>query len=152
MDIYQTIKSIYVQSKKYPALRVELMLSDKNTEETAEQKLLEQLQRAEAEYEQNINLTPDDKGNLVKIPKDKPTLSTVKRWIREYRNKLLSETDPFMLPDVSTDKKVWQKYRQELRDLPMTWGLDTETPSVDLSQIFEYADVMKLPFPPRPKV
>jgi len=153
MDIYRTNQnSIYTQSKKYPALRVEIMLSDKDTEEAAEQKLLEQLQKAEAEYEQNMHFIPDEGGNLVEIQKDKPTLSTIKRWIREYRNKLLAESDYAMLPDVVADKRAWQEYRQELRDLPETWRLDTETPSVDVSQILEYADVVKLPFPPKPKV
>jgi len=152
MNIYRTDKSIYMQSVKYPALRVEIMLSDKETEEAAEQKLLEQLQIAEAEYEQNLNFMPDEGGNLVKIPKDRPTLSTIKRWIREYRNQLLRESDFAVLPDVQTNKSAWQVYRQRLRDLPATWKLDTETPSVDVSQVFEYADVLKLPFPTKPKV
>jgi len=152
MNIYRTDKSIYMQSVKYPALRVEIMLSDKETEEAAEQKLLEQLQIAEAEYEQNMNFMPDEEGNLVEIPKDKPTLSTIKRWIREYRNQLLAESDYAMLPDVVADKRAWQEYRQELRDLPRTWRLDTETPIVDMSQVLEYADVLKLPFPTKPKV
>jgi len=152
MNIYRTDKSIYMQSVKYPALRVEIMLSDKETEEAAEQKLLEQLQIAEAEYEQNLNFMPDEGGNLVKIPKDRPTLSTIKRWIREYRNQLLAESDYAMLPDVVADKRAWQEYRQELRDLPRTWRLDTETPIVDMSQVLEYADVLKLPFPTKPKV
>jgi len=151
MDIYRTKhNSIYTQSKKYPALRVELILSDKDTEEAAEQKLLERLQNAEAEYEQIMHFMPDEGGNLVEIQKDKPTLSTIKRWIREYRNKLLAESDYAMLPDVVADKRAWQEYRQELRDLPETWRLDTETPSVDVSQILEYADVVKLPFPQKP--
>jgi hypothetical protein len=151
MDIYRTNNnSIYAQSKKYPALRVELMLSDKDTEEVAEQKLLEQLQNAEAQYEQAMNFMPDEEGNLVEIPKDKPTLSTIKRWIREYRNQLLRESDFAVLPDVQTDKSTWQTYRQQLRDLPETWRLDTETPSVDVSQVLEYADVAKLPFPQKP--
>jgi hypothetical protein len=153
MDIYRTNhNSIYTQSKKYPALRVEIMLSDKDTEEVSEQKLLEQLQNAETEYEQNINFMSDEEGNLVKIPKDKPTFSTIKRWIRQYRNQLLAESDYIMLPDVVADKRAWQEYRQELRDLPRTWRLDTETPIVDMSQVLEYADVLKLPFPPKPKV
>ena len=151
MDIYRTgHNSIYIQSKKYPALRVELILSDKDTEEAAEKKLLERLQNAEAEYEQIMHFMPDEGGNLVEIQKDKPTLSTIKRWIREYRNKLLAESDYAMLPDVVADKRAWQEYRQELRDLPETWRLDTETPSVDVSQILEYADVVKLPFPQKP--
>jgi len=151
MDIYRTgHNSIYIQSKKYPALRVELILSDKDTEEAAEQKLLERLQNAEAEYEQIMHFMPDEGGNLVEIQKDKPTLSTIKRWIREYRNKLLAESDYAMLPDVVADKRAWQEYRQELRDLPETWRLDTETPSVDISQVLEYADVAKLPFPQKP--
>ena len=151
MDIYRTKhNSIYIQSKKYPALRVEIMLSDKDTEETAEQKLLERLQNAEAEYEQNMHFMPDEEGNLVEVQKDKPTLSTIKRWIRQYRNQLLAESDFAVLPDVQTNKSAWQAYRQQLRDLPETWRLDTETPSVDVSQILEYADVVKLPFPQKP--
>jgi len=153
MDIYRTNhNSIYTQSKKYPALRVEIMLSDKDTEEVSEQKLLEQLQNAETEYEQNINFMSDEEGNLVEIPKDKPTFSTIKRWIHQYRNQLLAESDYIMLPDVVADKRAWQEYRQELRDLPRTWRLDTETPIVDVSHILEYADVAKLPFPQKPKV
>ena len=152
MDIYRTKhNSIYIQSKKYPALRVELILSDKDTEEAAEQKLLEQLQKAEAEYEQNMNFMPDEEGNMVEIPKDKPTLSTIKRWIREYRNQLLAESDFAVLPDVQTNKSAWQAYRQQLRDLPATWKLDTDNPEVDLSQIYTYNDVVTLPFPNPPK-
>ena len=152
MDIYRTKhNSIYIQSKKYPALRVELILSDKDTEEAAEQKLLEQLQKAEAEYEQNMNFMPDEEGNMVEIPKDKPTLSTIKRWIRQYRNQLLAESDFAVLPDVQTNKYAWQVYRQRLRDLPATWKLDTDNPEVDLSQIYTYNDVVTLPFPNPPK-
>jgi len=152
MDIYRTNhSSIYTQSKKYPALRVEIILSDKDTEETAEQKLLEQLQKAEAEYEQNMDFMPDEKSNLVEIPKDKPTLSTIKRWIREYRNQLLAESDFAVLPDVQTNKSAWQAYRQQLRDLPATWKLDTDNPEVDLSQIYTYNDVITLPLPNPPK-
>ena len=152
MDIYRTNhNSIYTQSKKYPALRVEIMLSDKDTEEAAEQKLLEQLQKAEAEYEQNMDFMPDEEGNLVEIQKDKPTLLTIKRWIREYRNQLLRESDFAILPDVQTNKSAWQVYRQRLRDLPATWKLDTNNPEVDLSQIYTYNDVVTLPFPNPPK-
>jgi dihydroorotate dehydrogenase len=152
MDIYRTNhNSIYTQSKKYPVLRVEIMLSDKDTEEAAEQKLLEQLQKAEAEYEQNMNFMPDEEGNLVEVQKDKPTLSTIKRWIREYRNQLLRESDFAVLPDVQTNKSAWQTYRQRLRDLPATWKLDTDNPEVDLSQIYTYNDVVTLPFPNPPK-
>jgi len=152
MDIYRTKhNSIYTQSKKYPALRVELILSDKDTEEAAEQKLLEQLQKAETEYEQNMHFMPDEEGNLVEIQKDKPTLSTIKRWIREYRNQLLAESDFAVLPDVQTNKSAWQAYRQRLRDLPATWKLDTHNPEVDLSQIYTYNDVVTLPFPNPPK-
>ena len=152
MDIYRTKhNSIYTQSKKYPALRVELILSDKDTEEAAEQKLLEQLQKAEAEYEQNMHFMPDEEGNLVEIQKDKPTLSTIKRWIREYRNQLLAESDFAVLPDVQTNKSAWQAYRQQLRDLPATWKLDTDNPEVDLSQIYTYNDVITLPLPNPPK-
>ena len=152
MDIYRTKhNSIYTQSKKYPALRVELILSDKDTEEAAEQKLLEQLQKAETEYEQNMHFMPDEEGNLVEIQKDKPTLSTIKRWIREYRNQLLTESDFAVLPDVQTNKPAWQAYRQRLRDLPATWKLDTDNPEVDLSQIYTYNDVVTLPFPNPPK-
>jgi hypothetical protein len=152
MDIYRTKhNSIYTQSKKYPALRVELILSDKDTEEAAEQKLLERLQNAEAEYEQIMHFMPDEGGNLVEIQKDKPTLSTIKRWIREYRNQLLAESDFAVLPDVQTNKSAWQAYRQQLRDLPATWKLDTDNPEVDLSQIYTYNDVITLPLPNPPK-
>jgi len=151
MDIYKTSKSIYMQSEKYPALRVELMLSDKDTEETAEQKLLGQLQLAEADYEQNLNFMPDDKGNLVEISKDKPILNTIRRWIRKYRNQLLKDSDFSMLPDATVISKTsWQTYRQQLRDLPKTWNLD-DKPSIDLSGIYSFDDVATLPFPKPPE-
>jgi len=151
MNIFKTDKSVYMQSEKYPALQVELILSDKDTEETAEQKLLEQLQKAEAEYEQNINLMPDDKGNLVEIPKDKPTLNTIRRWIRQYRNQLLKDSDFSMLPDATVISKTsWQTYRQQLRNLPKTWNLD-DKPSIDLSGICSFDDVATLPFPKPPE-
>ena len=152
MDIYRTHNSIYITSNKYPALRVELILDPKTSEQDAEAQLLQLLAQAEQDYERSLRIQPDEEGKAVEveIQRDKPTLSTIRRWIRQYRNQLLAESDYAMLPDVATDKRAWQDYRQALRDLPQTWRLDEETPSVDVSGVYEYVDVAKLPFPRKP--
>jgi len=152
MNIYRTSHSIYTYSVKYPMLKVELVLDSRTSEQEAEAQLLQVLAQAEADYERSLRVQLNAEGRVVEVEvkQDRPTLSTVRRWIREYRNKLLAESDYVMLPDVATDKRAWQEYRQALRDLPQTWRLDDEVPAIDLSGIYEYEDVAKLPFPQKP--
>ena len=46
-------------------------------------------------------------------------------WLMErmriHRDALLVASDWAVLPDTPTDKTLWHKYRQELRDFPKTW-------------------------------
>jgi len=153
MDIYLTNTTIYTYSIKYPELRIELVLNNNITESEAEVQLLKSLVQAEMDYEQFKCIQPDINRNPVKfeIQRDKPTLNTIRRWIRQYRNQLLKDSDFSMLPDATVISKTsWQTYRQQLRDLPKTWNLD-DKPSIDLSSIYSYDDVATLPFPKPPE-
>lgn len=86
---------------------------------------------------------------------------TIAQWIREYRNRLLVESDWTQLPDAplkEEERKAWKDYRQALRDLPQTWGLapagampETSKVSIDLSDVKTKEDIEKLPWPERPK-
>ncbi len=75
---------------------------------------------------------------------------TIAQWIREYRNRLLAESDWTQVPDAQLsddEREVWREYRQALRDVPQTWGLDGKAYSVDLSIVRVREDVKKLPWP-----
>jgi len=60
------------------------------------------------------------------------------KQIREQRNKLLAESDWYILPDTNiANKEAWKEYRQALRDLtslnfPVVW---LSVVSVDMSQV-----------------
>ena len=81
----------------------------------------------------------------------KPHMYTIRKWIRQYRNQLLKDSDFAMLQDAAvTNKAGWQTYRQQLRNLPKTWNLD-DKPNIDLSNIYSFDDVATLPFPKLPE-
>ena len=62
---------------------------------------------------------------------DDPTLSVSDEeklgHIRQHRNSLLSETDFYALSDVTMSDEM-RTYRQALRDLPASEGLDLDNP------------------------
>lgn len=62
--------------------------------------------------------------------------SQERKWemIRNIRNSLLADSDWTQLPDSPVNRKVWAKYRQELRDIP---------------QNYQTAGRVKLPTPPK---
>jgi hypothetical protein len=53
-----------------------------------------------------------------------PDATNEQKWeqIKLWRNTELSSTDWTMISDAPTDKVVWAKYRQALRDLPAQGG------------------------------
>ena len=88
-------------------------------------------------------------GQKEEQPYFKPHPITIAQWIREYRNKLLRDSDWVVLSDVrmeQKDKQVWLEYRQKLRDLPQIWKIDAEKPVVDLSNIYSKEDIKNLPW------
>lgn len=46
------------------------------------------------------------------------TKEQIMEQLRLWRNQELAATDWTMIEDAATDKNVWRKYRQALRDLP----------------------------------
>lgn len=51
--------------------------------------------------------------------------------MRNARDQLLVKSDWAMTTDAPTDKTLWAKYRQALRDFPATW---TPAPTVDFPE------------------
>jgi hypothetical protein len=51
--------------------------------------------------------------------------------MRIHRDALLKESDWAMTSDAPTDKTVWGKYRQTLRDFPANW---TPAPTVQFPE------------------
>ena len=41
--------------------------------------------------------------------------------MRNYRDRLLKESDWTQLPDAPVDQEAWATYRQALRDFPASW-------------------------------
>lgn len=94
--------------------------------------------------------------------KEVPHPYTIVKWIREYRNQLLTESDWITLSDAPIDektKRMWLQYRQALRDIPNTWGLpsddvfeiDTKQWKIKIDNILRKEDIKNLPFPQLPE-
>jgi len=86
-------------------------------------------EETEGEYYHQIpSKYPDvDKAceNWLKTNTPHPCQNT-ESGIRDYRNKLLLESDWRMISDYQgTDQAEWQTYRQELRDIPTQSGFPT---------------------------
>lgn len=50
-------------------------------------------------------------------------------WVermRNYRNRLLAQSDWTQLADAPVDREAWATYRQALRDFPATWTAGPE--------------------------
>lgn len=59
-----------------------------------------------------------ESGELVLKPR-KNTLPW--EFVKQKRNKLLSQSDYTQMPDWPGDKKAWSEYRQQLRDIPQNF-------------------------------
>ena len=78
------------------------------------------------------------------IQQSDPVLSM--ELLREYRDRLLKESDVYMLPDYphrsKKMKEAWAVYRQQLRDLP-----SISTPSINADRTLNLESV-RFPTPP----